>query len=63
MTAVENEMKQLQNEVRGLRRLLLERDDPDAGRELTDTIKKRILTARNSTVFLSAQDILQQLEA
>ncbi len=63
MTVVEKEIKELRNEIRGLRSLLMEIVDPDAGLELTDTIKKRILTARNSTVFLSTQEVLQQLEA
>ncbi len=63
MTVLEKEVKDLRNEVRGLRSLLMELVDPDAGLELTAEVKKRIRTARKNADFLSTEDVLQQLRA
>jgi hypothetical protein len=63
MTMLEKEVKELRNEIRGLRSIIMELVDPDAGLELTDAVKKRIRTARKSDDFLSANDVLKELEA
>ena len=63
MTVLEKEVKELRNEVRGLRSLIMELVDPDAGLELTDAVKKRIRAARKSNDLLSANDVLQELGA
>ena len=63
MTVIEKEMRELRNEVRGLRSLVMELVDPDAELELTDFVKKRIRTARKSTDFLSGEQVLQELGA
>jgi hypothetical protein len=60
---LEKEVKELRNEIRGLRSIIMELVDPDAGLELTDAVKKRIRTARKSDDFLSANDVLKELEA
>ena len=61
MTVLEKEVKELREEVRGLRSLVMELVDPDAGLELTDSVKKRIRAARKSDSFLSADSVLQEL--
>jgi len=63
LTVLEKEVKDLKNEVRGLRSLVMELVDPDAGLELTDAVKKRIRTARRSDDLLSADNVLQELGA
>lgn len=63
MTALEKEMKDIREEVRGLRSLIMELVDPDAGLELTDAVKKRIREARKSDALLSADDVLHELGA
>ena len=63
MTVLEKEVKELKNEVRGLRSLVMELVDPDAGLELTDAVKKRISAARKSNDFLSTDNVLQELGA
>jgi hypothetical protein len=63
MTVLEKEMKEMRDEVRGLRSLIMELVDPDAGLELTDAVKKRIRAARKSDVVLSADDVLHELGA
>jgi len=63
MTVLEKEVKDLKNEVRGLRSLVMELVDPDTGLELTDAVKKRIRTARKSDDLLSTDDVLQELSA
>ena len=63
MTTMEKEMRELRNEVRGLRSLVMGLVDPDAGLELTDFVKKRIRTARKSDDFLSGDQVLQELGA
>ena len=63
VTVLEKEMKEIWDEVRGLRSLIMELVDPDAGLELSDAIKKRIRSARKSDAVLSADDILQELGA
>lgn len=63
MTVLEKEVKKLRDEVRGLRSLVMELVDPDAGLELTDSVKKRIRTARKSNELLSANNVLQELGA
>ena len=63
MTVLEKEMKEMREEVRGLRLLIMELLDPDAGLELTDTVKKRIRAARKSNVVLSADEVLHELDA
>lgn len=63
MTVLEKEVKELRDEVRGLRSLVMELVDPDAGLELTDSVKKRIRTARKSNELLSANNVLQELGA
>jgi hypothetical protein len=63
MTMLEKEVKELRNEIRGLRSIIMELVDPDAGLELTDAVKKRIRTARKSDDFLSANDVLKELGA
>lgn len=63
MTVLKKEVKELRDEVRGLRSLIMELVDPDAGLELTDAVKKRIRKARKSEDFLSANDVLQELGA
>jgi hypothetical protein len=60
---LEKEVKELRNEIRGLRSIIMELVDPDAGLELTDAVKKRIRTARKSDDFLSANDVLKELGA
>jgi len=40
-----------------------ERLDSDTGLELTDAVKKQIRAARKSDDFLSADDVLQELNA
>ena len=56
-------MKDIRDEVRGLRSLIMELVDPDAGLELTDAVKKRIRAARKGDVLLSADDVLHELGA
>ena len=63
MTVLEKEMKEIRDEVRGLRSLIMELVDPDAGLELTDAVKKRIRRARKSDAVLSADDVLHELGA
>lgn len=63
MTVLEKEVKELRDEVHGLRSLIMELVDPDAGLKLTDAVKKRIRTARKSDKLLSADDVLQELGA
>jgi hypothetical protein len=63
MTALEKEMKDIRDEVRGLRSLIMELVDPDAGLELSDAVKKRIRAARKSNAILSADEVLQELGA
>lgn len=63
MTVLEKEVKELRDEVRGLRSLVMELVDPDAGLELTEVVKKRIRSARKSADLLSADDVLQELGA
>ena len=63
MTVLEKEMKEIRDEVRGLRSLIMELVDPDAGLELTDAVKKRIRAARKSDAVLSAEDVLHELGA
>ncbi|MCK4564761.1 MAG: hypothetical protein KAU94_08815 [Verrucomicrobia bacterium] len=63
MTVLEKEMKEIRDEVRGLRSLIMELVDPDAGLELTDAVKKRIRAARKSDAVLSADDVLHELGA
>lgn len=63
MTVLEKEMKGIRDEVRGLRSLIMELVDPDAGLELTDAVKKRIRAVRKGDVLLSADDVLHELGA
>jgi len=63
MTVLEKEMKAVRDEVRGLRSLIMELVDPDAGLELKDAVKKRIRAARKSNAVLSADDVLHELGA
>lgn len=63
MTVLEKEIKDIRDEVRGLRSLIMELVDPDAGLELKDSVKKRIRTARKSDALLSADDVLHELGA
>jgi hypothetical protein len=63
MTVLEKEVKDLRNEVRGLRSLIMELIDPDAGLDLSATVKKRIRAARKSNHFLSAEEVLRELDA
>ena len=56
-------MKDIRDEVRGLRSLIMELVDPDAGLELTDAVKNRIRAARISDEVLSAEDVLHELGA
>ena len=63
MTVLEKEMKDIRDEVRGLRSLIMELVDPDAGLELTDAVKNRIRAARISDEVLSAEDVLHELGA
>ncbi len=63
MTVLEKEMKDIRDEVRGLRSLIMALVDPDAGLELTDAVKKRIRAARKGDVLLSADDVLHELGA
>ena len=63
MTVLEKEMKDIRDEVRGLRSLIMELVDPDAGLELTDAVKKRIRAARKSDAVLSADEVLHELGA
>ena len=63
MTVLEKEMREMRDEVRGLRSLIMELVDPDAGLELTDVVKKRIRSARKSDAVLSADDVLHELGA
>lgn len=63
MTLLEKEIKDIRDEVRGLRSLIMELVDPDAGLELKDSVKKRIRAARKSDVLLSADDVLHELGA
>lgn len=63
MTVLEKEMKEIRDEVRGLRSLIMELVDPDAGLELTDAVQKRIRVARKSDAVLSADDVLHELGA
>ncbi len=63
MTVLEKEMKDIRDEVRGLRSLIMELVDPDAGLELTDAVKNRIRAARKSDEVLSAEDVLHELGA
>ena len=63
MTVLEKEMKAIRDEVRGLRSLIMELVDPDAGLELTDAVKKRIRAARKSDAVLSADEVLHELGA
>ena len=63
VTVLEKEMKEIRDEVRGLRSLIMELVDPDAGLELSDAVKKRIRSARKSDAVLSADDVLHELGA
>ena len=63
VTVLEKEMKEIRDEVRGLRSLIMELVDPDAGLELSDAVKKRIRSARKSDAVLSADDVLYELGA
>ena len=63
MSVLEKEIKEMRDEVRGLRSLIMELVDPDAGLELTDAVKKRIRAARKSDAVLSADDVLHELGA
>jgi hypothetical protein len=63
MTVLEKEMKEIRDEVRGLRSLIMELVDPDAGLELTDSVKRRIRGARKSDAVLSVDDVLRELGA
>ena len=63
MTVLEKEMKEIRDEVRGLRSLIMELVDPDAGLEQTDAVKKRIRAARKSDAVLSVDDVLHELGA
>ena len=63
MTVLEKEMKDIRDEVRGLRSLIMALVDPDAGLELTDAVKKRIRAARKSDVLLSSDEVLHELGA
>lgn len=63
MTVLEKEVKELRDEVRGLRSLIMELVDPDAGLELKESVKKRIRAARKSEDFISADDVLKELNA
>lgn len=63
MTVLEKEVKELRDEVRGLRSLVMELVDPDAGMELKESVKKRIRVARKSDDLLSADDVLLELGA
>ena len=63
MTVLEKEIKEIRDEVRGLRSLIMELVDPDAGLELTDAVKKRIRGARKSDAVLSVDDVLHELGA
>ena len=63
MTVLEKEMREMRDEVRGLRSLIMELVDPDAGLELSDAVKKRIRSARKSDAVLSADDVLHELGA
>ncbi len=63
MTVLEKEMKEMRDEVRGLRSLIMELVDPDAGLELADAVKKRIRVARKSDTVLSVDEVLHELGA
>jgi len=63
MTVLEKEMKEIRDEVRRLRSLIMEMVDPDAGLDLTDAVKKRIRAARKSEAVLSAEKVLHELGA
>jgi len=63
MTVLEKEMKEMRDEVRGLRSLIMELVDPDAGLDLTGAVKKWIRTARTSDKVFSADEVLRELGA
>jgi|GEM_PF-3431177 len=59
---MQKEMKNLRQEMHGIRSLLMELVDPDFGLELADTIKERIRRARKSGQFLSLQEAVHELQ-
>ena len=63
MTLLEKEVKEMREEVRGLRSLIMALVDPDAGLELTDAAKERILAARKSDTVFSVDEVLHELGA
>ena len=63
MTVLEKEVKEMREEVRGLRSLIMALVDSDAGLELTDAAKERIRAARKSDAVFSVDEVLHELGA
>ena len=59
---LERQFDGLRKEMRGIRALLMEMVDPDAGLELSDSIKGRIRRGRRSTDFLTLDQTVNELK-
>ena len=59
---LERQFEGLRKEMQGIRALLMEVVDPDAGLELNDSIKGRIRRGRKSADFLTLDQTLDELK-
>jgi hypothetical protein len=58
---LEREVRNIQQEVHGIRSLLMELVDPDFGMELREPVKARIRRARKAGQYVSLESALGEL--